>query len=369
MDERLINGLNKVGINKLTDIQEQVFQPALDGKNIIGCSRTGTGKTLAYLLPVISANIDNTSLYCIIIAPSKELCIQICSQINQLSNNSNIPITAVALFMGVNRNRQLETMKRKPNIIVGTYQCIYELIKARKIPAHLVKTFIIDEADQMLNKDNIDGVIDLRKCFMRDIQVMLFSASIQTSTENAAQRLASDFVKISVNDKIEIPSNIEHYYFIAEKREQAELVRKVIKAIGTTKALIFVDSRYNAEEITEKLEYHNYSVRSLSKNLDKNERRQVVDNFRAGKVQYLICSDIAARGLDFQGIEAVINIGLPDKPVDYLHRSGRCGRVNNKGICASIITSNEITKIKSIQKAFRVNMLQKTLYQGKIVKK
>lgn len=369
MDERLTQGLSKMGIQKLTQIQTQCFEPAVEGRNIIGCSGTGTGKTLAYLLPVISANIDNNSLYCVVVTPSKELCIQICGQINQLSNNSGIPITAVALFMGVNKQRQAETMKRKPNIIVGTHQCIYELIKAKKIPAHLVKTLVLDEADRLLNSDNIEGITALRKCFMRDIQIMLFSASISAGTQKAAEILTENYVKIFTNEKPEIPGNIEHFYFITIKREQAEYVRKVIKAINANKAMIFADSRFDADEITQKLEFHNYSVACLSKNIDQNKRRQVIDGFRKGTIKYLVCSDMAARGLDFAGIDAVINIGLPDKTVDYLHRAGRCGRVGNRGICASIITESQKDNVKAIQKAFGVNMHEKTLYQGKIVRK
>ena len=369
MDERLELGLSKMGIQKLTQIQAQCFEPALAGRNIIGCSRTGTGKTLAYLLPVISANIDNQSLYCVIITPSKELCIQICIQINSLSNNSGIPVTAVALFMGVNKARQAEAMKRKPNIVVGTHQCVYELIKARKLPAHLVKTLVLDEADRLLSSDNINGITALRKCFMRDIQIMLFSASITTATQKAAELLSDNFVKIFTNEKLEIPTNIEHLYFVTTKREQSEYVRKVIKAINAKKAIIFADSRYDVDEIYQKLEFHNYKVGCLNKNIDKNKRRQIIDGFAKGTIQYLVCSDMAARGLDFAGIEAVINIGLPDKTVDYLHRAGRCGRVGAHGICASIITDNQRANIKAIQKAFGVNMLEKTLYQGHIVRK
>lgn len=370
LDNRLVKGLNKQGITKMTGIQEDCFKPALEGKNIIACSGTGTGKTLAFLLPVIMKNIDNKELYAVVITPSKELCIQICSQINQLSNNSGIPITAAALFSGVNKQRQLQTLKSKPNIVVGTYQRIYELIKEdRKLAAHQVKTLIIDEADKILNKDNIDGITALRKCFMRDIQVMLFSASVTDNTRTLAGQIGADYVNITTGDKITIPTNIEHYYFTVEKRELIETVRKVIKALDTKHCLIFSNSKYDIEEITQKMEFHHYNVKSLHGKLDKNKRRQITDDFRSGKVSYLICSDMAARGLHFDNVDTVINIGLPDKPVDYLHRAGRCGRDGGKAVCASVITENDIPRIKAVQKTFRVNMMPKKLYQGKIVRK
>ena len=370
IDSRLIKGLNKTGIRDLTPIQKKCSEPIGEGKNTFVCSDTGTGKTFAYLLPVISANIDNNSLYAVIAVPSKELCIQICSQINLVSNNSGIPVTAAAIFGGVNKQRQLKTLKSHPNIVVGTYQRITELIKDRKIPAYQVRTFIIDEADRLLNKDNIDGIMTLRKCFLRDIQIIAVSASIIPSTEKFASELTDkDFVKATTNEKLKIPENIQHIYFVVERRDKIETVRKAIKALNTKHCIIFANSKYDADEIAQKLQYHNYNVGSLHANCDKNKRRQIVDGFRNKSIDYLVCSDIAARGLDFQDVNSVINIGLPEKPVDYLHRAGRCGRAGAKGICASIITKEEIHLVKSYQKAFNINMLQKSMYQGKIVRK
>lgn len=370
LNSKLIKGLNKIGINELTPIQKDCIEPVSEGKNTIACSGTGTGKTFAYLLPIITANADNNSLYAVVAVPSKELSIQICSQINLISNNSGIPVTAAALFGGVNKQRQLQTLKSHPNIVVGTYQRITELIKERKLPAYQVKTFVIDEADRLVNNDNIDGILSLRKCFMRDIQIILVSASITASTGKLAEKLSDkEFVKIFTNEKLQIPKNIEHIYFITERRDKIETVRKAIKALDAGHCIIFANSRYDAEEITQKLKYHNYNVASLHADCDKNKRRQIIDGFRKKSVSYLVCSDIAARGLDFNDVETVINIGLPEKPVDYLHRAGRCGRAGAQGICASIITKEEQHLINSYRKAFGINILPKKMYQGKIVRK
>lgn len=370
LDERLVKGLDRCGIKELTQIQKECLGPALEEKNIIGCSGTGTGKTFAYLLPVIMKNIENKGLYAVILAPTKELSIQICSQINLISNQSGIPITAAALFGGVNKQRQLQTLKSKPNIVVGTYQRIYELIKDKKISVHQVNTFIIDEADKLLTKDNFDDIMALRKCCMRDIQFMLFSASVDDNTKKYASELtAIEFVNIFTNEKIVIPTNIQHIYFVVERRDRIEMTRKVIKALKNTHCMIFANSKYDTEEITQKLAYHNYNAACLHAKCDKNVRRQIIDGFRKGSLDYLICSDIAARGLDFRNVNAVINIGLPEKPVDYLHRAGRCGRDGSDAMCVSIITESELKTIQSIRKTFAVNINQKKLYKGQIVRK
>ncbi len=369
LDSRLTAGLGKIGIHSLSAIQRECLEPAVNGHNIIACSATGTGKTFAYLLPIITNNADNHSLYSVILAPTKELCIQICSQINLLSNNSGIPVTAAALFGGVNRQRQLQALKSKPNIIAGTYQRIYELIKERKISVHNVKTLVIDEADRLVSSENIDGILLLRKCFMRDIQIMLFSASITQSTRKTAALLCDNFVKIFTNEKLQIPANIEHIYFVVERRDKIETVRKVIKALNAAHCLIFSNSKYDTEEAAQKLAYHNYNAKCIHADCDKNSRRQIIDSFRQGKTDFLISSDVAARGLDFKDVRAIINIGLPSKPVDYLHRAGRCGRDGSKAVCASIITDNELQSVKACQKAFGINFLPKKLYQGKIVRR
>ncbi len=369
INEKIWNGLKKIGIKELTAIQKETLEPAMNGKNIIGCSGTGTGKTFAYLIPTIMNNMDNQSLYAVIVAPSKELCIQICGEINNLSNSSKIPVTAAAVFGGVNKQRQVETLKRKPNIVVGTYQRIFELIKDKKLPAHLVKTFIIDEADKLLNSDNIEGITALRKCFMRDIQIMLYSASITQVTEKYASMLTDNFVKIFTTEKLTIPTNIEHIYFVVEQRDKIETVRKVIKALNARHCMVFSNSKYDTEEITQKLAFHKYNAGCIHSDCDKNKRRQIIDGFKASQLDFLIASDIAARGLHFNDVNVVINIGLPEQPVDYLHRAGRCGRDGSKAVCASIITENEIKYIKACQKAFKINILPKTLYQGKVVRK
>lgn len=367
-------GLQRLGIRELTEIQKETFAPALAEKNIVGCSPTGTGKTFAYLLPVIQKNQPDggisKELYAMIVAPSKELCIQICREINRISNNSGVPVTAAALFGGVNKERQKSTLKSHPNIVVGTYPRLYELIKERKLPAHQVKTLIVDEADQLCRAEHLDGMLALRKCLMRDTQIMLFSASMKWNMDGYLADLSKEeFVKIFTKDKLTIPTNIHHFYFVTERRERIEEVRKVIKASGTHRCLIFASSQYDADEITQKLQYHHYSVECLHAKDPSNKRRQVMDSFAKGDLEFIVCSDLAARGIHFDSVDTVINIGLPDQPNDYLHRAGRCGRDGKESFCLSILTENELSRVKAIQKTFSINFCAKKLYQGAIVRK
>ncbi len=370
LDSRIQSGMSRMGFSKLTDIQNKVYEPALENKNIIACSGTGTGKTLAFLIPTIVRNADNNSLYAIIMAPSKELSMQICSQINAISNASGIVVRAVALFGGVNSRRQIESLKKnKPHIVVGTCDRIYELIKEKRLSVHTVNTFIIDEADRLLNPDKYELVGSLRKCCMRDIQIMAFSASINDKTIEYAKQLTNgEFVNILTKEKISIPSNIKNIYFIVPKKDKIEMVRKVIRAIGTKHCLIFTNSAYDADEITQKLLYHKYNVAMLNSKVDKAKRKNIIDAFRKEATDFLVCSDMAARGMDFKNVNAVINIDISDNPTEYLHRAGRCGRDGLDAICASIITDGQVNIIRKIQKTFNVNIIERHLYKGSIVK-
>ncbi len=370
IQDALILGLNKQKITEPTDIQQQVYSKIIDNSNVIARSQTGSGKTLAYLLPLYQKiDLDNRTTQAIILVPTHELAMQVHKQIELLSKNSGINLTSAVIIGNANIERQIDTLKKKPFIVVGTPGRIHELIKKKKIQAHTTKTIVIDEADRMLDKNNIQAVKDVRKTAMRDTQILLFSASINDKTINAAKDILTNPVIIKTSDKTNIPTNIEHLFFVVEQRDKIEMLRKLSKSINPKKAMVFINKAYDIEEATQKLKYHQYNAECIYGKVDKLQRKNIINNFRTGKLQFLIATDIAARGLDIEGVTTIFNISMPEDPKDYLHRAGRCARNNEKGLCVSIITEQELPLIKSYQKAFGINILQKRLYQGKIVRK
>lgn len=206
---------------------------------------------------------------------------------------------------------------------------------------------------------------------MKFTQILLFSASIDKKTRTNTLTFKPIFIDINNNtgNKFQIPSTIKHISIISDRRERIETLRKIIKAVKPEKAIIFVNSKYDLDESLQKLEYHHYNVASIAGNKDNTAKKAALDNFKSGKVQLLIATDIAARGLQIDNIDTVINVNLPEENKEYIHRAGRCGRNGNTGTCISIITDNEVKKIKSYQKAFHINIVSKRLYQGKLVAK
>lgn len=211
-------------------------------------------------------------------------------------------------------------------------------------------------------------MLDVRKCLYKNIQILMFSASMNRKTIEKAQEIAVNAVVIKYQDKETIPVNIKHLYVITGKKEKIETLRSVCSALKPEKCMIFLSTQYETKEAFDKLSYHHYKIENLMGNGDKNQRKNALEHFKSGKANYLIATDVAARGLHIDHVDTVINVSIPTDPKDYLHRCGRCGRNNEKGICISIITENELDKIKMLQKTYGINMVCKRLFKGKLVK-
>ena len=357
----------------MTEIQRQTYKHIMDNRDIIACSSTGTGKTLAYLIPIINRLKSNThNIQAVVLVPTAELAIQVNNTLKDIFAHMDNTFSSVPLIGDVNISRQIDSIKsNKPAIIIGTPNRIHQLISNKKIKVHEVKTLVLDEADKLFDKTFIQDVEAIRKSLMKFTQVLLFSASVDKKTRTNTLCFKPIFIDINSNsgNTSQIPSTIKHISVISDRRERIETLRKIIKAVKPEKAIIFVNSKYDLEESLQKLEYHHYNVASIAGNKDNSAKKAAIENFRSGKIQLLIATDIAARGLQIDNIDTVINVNLPEDNKEYIHRCGRCGRNGNAGTCISIITDNELNKIKSYQKAFHINIVTKKLYQGKLVAK
>lgn len=369
LDEALIAALKKEKIVKANEVQQKVFE-ADENKDLIVQSETGSGKTLAYLLPIYKKLIPiEKGLQAIILVPTHELAMQVNRQVQSLSKNSGYSIQAATIVGDVNVNRQIEKLKEKPQIVVGTTGRILELIKKKKITAHTVKTIVIDEADKMLDKNNIDGVKAVVKCCMRDTKILMFSASMSKEAIEAGNNILKEPLTIQLGKakKMSIPKNIKHIYFVVERRDKLEMLRKLANSINPKKAMVFVNKVSDIEELTQKLQYHHYNADCIHGSNIKKDRKKVIDAFKANKLQLLIATDIAARGLHFEGVDAIFHISIPENPNDYLHRAGRTGRNGEEGLSVLIVTAKELSLIQRYEKEFGIKISPYTIAKGKII--
>ena len=371
---KLRKALNEQKITELTEIQSLCIPQIIEGHNVSGGAKTGTGKTLAYLIPVYEYLLklspeETHDFACVIAVPAKELAFQISRQIELLSKNLSFNAKAVVAVGNFNMQRMAESLKNKPTFVIGTPARLKELISLKKLPAHKCKYLIFDEADKLIDKDNIQLSIDLKKCFYRDVQTLFFTATFGEKYQNNLDKTGLDIVKISTSRIVSTPDTIKHYYVKCMHRDKSETVGKVLKASNAAKAIIFANKRYDIDEITQKLKYHNYKVEALHAEGNKFRNKNIVKDFMDGKLQYVVASDYAARGMHFDDVDVIINISLPEESTEYVHRAGRCGRNGKNGMCISIITDGETNKIKKFQKDLAINMVERSLYQGKLVAK
>lgn len=372
LSPQLICALSAQGITVPTPIQQQAYLPACENRDLIACSETGSGKTLAYLLPILSMlDAACNGIQALILVPTQELAVQVHQQIEQICSASSFSLQSLFIIGEGNIHRQIDALKGKPQIIVGTPARVAQLIKLKKLRVHLVRTLVLDEADKLLDKGYFDSVQFIRKSLMKRTQVLMFSASIDHRTRKTADLFMNKpvILDLSSSEESRIPNSIQHIYVVSDRRERIETLRKLAKALNHDRTLIFINTKYDLAEALQKLQYHHYNVAALAGNVSKQEKKKALEDFKSGNIQYLIATDVAARGLQIEQIRTVINVNLPEDPKEYLHRAGRCGRNGEKGLCISIVTENELPKLRKYQKTFRINLVQKRLYNGKLVAK
>ena len=367
LDVSLVKALKAEKITIPTDVQIKAVPQIKLNKDVIIHSPTSTGKTLAYLLPVFEKiQKPSKEMQVIILAPTHELAIQIRRQIERLSANSDLPVYSALIVGGVNINRQIDNLKSKPQIVVGSPGRILELIQKRKIKAHTVKTLIIDEADRLIDKKNIEPVLGVLKTLLKERQIITASASMPPKIIETAEKMMNSAVMIKSGDKQAVPDIISHIYLKAEQRDKIDFIKKLIKNINPSKAVVFVNKPGSIDNLTSKLKFNGINAESLQGSSFKKNRKKVMDDFRSGKLNILVASDIAARGLQMDGITHIFNMDIPEKPNEYLHRAGRTGRNSQPGLVLSLATVQEIPFLKNIQKELRIKITEKYYYKGEI---
>jgi len=369
LSEDLVNGLKMMGITEPTEIQQKAIPWALSNKDVIGQSQTGSGKTLAYLLPLFTKIAsEKREMQALILVPTHELAMQIENTVRQLSEKSGIPVTSASIIGDVNVKRQVEKLREKPHIIVGSAGRIIELIKMKKINSQTIKTIILDEGDKLLNDKNITVVKAIIKTTMKDRQLMVFSATVTEKAVSIAKELMKTPEVIKVKEENMVNPDIEHLYVQCEQRDKIEMLRKLVAATEPSKAIIFINKSDDIQITTSKLQFHNINAYSIFGTAAKEDRKNAMEGFRSGKYRLLVASDLAARGLDIAGVSLIFNLDIPEDHREYLHRAGRTGRQGMPGTCISIVTEKEIPTINKLQREFNIEISPAKIYKGVISK-
>ncbi|WP_162137280.1 DEAD/DEAH box helicase [Paenibacillus senegalensis] len=356
-----------MNITNPTPVQQQAIPHLLEGKDLIIESQTGSGKTLAYLLPLLE-KIDPASnrVEAVILTPTHELAMQVVKVTESLIDPSSLKVQA--LIGGASVKRQVERLKLRPQLIVGTPGRILELIKLKKLSMHYVRTIVVDEADEVLRlgaKKEAEAII---RSALRDRQLAFFSATVSSELRSwASQWVQAVEEKVKVAGDAFTPSGIQHYYVMCDERDKIETARKLYHALQPDSAIIFINDSELIAEVQEKLRYSRLNVEALYGDADKQERARVIQGFRDKRFPLLLATDVAARGLDFPDVTVVLNLELPVSGDHYLHRAGRTGRMGRKGVVVSVAARNELFIIEKFAKRLGIRIVEKELYEGHLI--
>lgn len=352
----LISSLEKQQIDEPTPIQIAALPVLMAGKDAYLNAATGTGKTLAYLLPLFT-RIDpaQAATQVVIVAPTHELAIQIHRQSCDLAQHAGRAIRSVLLIGGTATDRQIEKLKAKPHVVVGSPGRVVELIERGKLKTAHLRGIVIDEADRLLSDESLTWIRKIVGAAPPARQLIFASATIEAQTRQVMTELSPDALLLAPGTAA-VNENIEHLYLVCEERDKPDVLRKLLHAFELPRSIVFVHRNDVAERVASKLAHHKLAVADLSAELGKLDRKRAMDGIRSGAIRIMIASDVAARGLNIVGVTHVFNLDVPTMSKAYLHRVGRTGRAGSKGTAISLVTEIEARLIRRYEQELGITM-------------
>lgn len=355
----------KAGFEEATAVQKQAVPYVAAGHDLQAEAPTGSGKTLAYLLPILQKiDAEDKNVQSVILASSHELVMQIHGELQKWSEGSGI--RSASLIGGANIKRQLEKLKKKPHIVVGTPGRTSELISQKKLKMHEVKTLVLDEGDQLLVPEHTATVESIIKSTQRDRQLLLFSATLPQEVSDIASSWMEKPVILRIKREETDNPKVEHGFLPVDQREKVDMLRR-LSHTDHFQALVFFRDIGNLRVAAEKLAYKGVKLAVLHGESHKRERAASMNAFRDGEITLLLSTDVASRGLDVAGLNYVVNMDIPDEADQFIHRAGRTGRMGgNSGNVLSLVTPGEEKKLKKMVRDLDLSLKEKELFKGRL---
>ena len=368
LNEQLVQAITEMGFETPTPIQEKAIPVLLSGTtDFVGLAQTGTGKTAAFGLPLLHL-IDTAQKHpqALIVCPTRELCLQICNDLMKFKKHIK-GLNVEPVYGGASIVMQIRELRKGVQIVVATPGRLIDMIERKAIDLQKVKYVVLDEADEMLNmgfRDDIDFV--LKNTVLRE-SIWLFSATMPTAVKAISKNFMTNPIEVTMGKKNTANENIDHQYFITPAHSRYDTLKRLVDFNPGMYGVIFTRTKADAQDVAERLVKEGYDIEALHGDLTQQQRDKVMGRFRSKSIQLLIATDVAARGIDIDGITHVINYELPDDIEVYTHRSGRTARAGKSGICITICHSRESYKIRSIEKMINAQFHKLDIPSGKDV--
>lgn len=368
IEESLLQGIHALGFTEPTPIQEKAIPILLSGtKDFVGLAQTGTGKTAAFGLPLLQL-VDTEARHpqALVVCPTRELCMQITKDIAKFSLHKKA-IRSVAVYGGASIGDQIRDLKRGVQIVVATPGRLIDLIERKAINLENINYIVLDEADEMLNMGFREDIEFILGNTPNRNSIWLFSATMPSEVKQVSKRFMTTPAEVTIGKANAANVNIDHQYYTTSGVNRYHTLKRIIDFNPGIYGIIFTRTKADAQSITESLIREGYDIEALHGDLTQAQRDKVMARFREKSIQLLIATDVAARGIDVQGITHVINYELPDDPEVYTHRSGRTGRAGKSGICVSIISQREAYRLRQIEKLLNNRFHKLDIPSGKDV--
>jgi ATP-dependent RNA helicase DeaD len=350
-----LKSVKRMGFEEATPIQASTIPAGLEGKDIIGQAQTGTGKTTAFGIPMIEKiDMKNPNVQALVIAPTRELAIQVSEELYRIGSDKRARVLSV--YGGQDIQRQIRAMKKNPHIIVGTPGRLLDHIKRRTLKLDNVETLVLDEADEMLNMGFIDDIESILETVPSTRQTLLFSATMPDPIRRIAERFMTDPEVIKVKSKEVTVSNIEQFFTKVSEKEKFDTLSRLIDVQSPELAIVFGRTKRRVDELARALSIRGYLAEGIHGDLSQARRMTVLKKFKEGRIDILIATDVAARGLDISGVTHVYNFDIPQDPESYVHRIGRTGRAGKKGMSITFVTPREMGYLKIVEQTTKKKM-------------
>ena len=355
ISETTLKSVKRMGFEEATPIQEGTIKFAMEGRDIIGQAQTGTGKTAAFGIPLIEkVDPKNSNIQGLIIAPTRELAIQVSEELYKIGQDKRVKILSV--YGGQEIGRQIRALKNNPHVIVGTPGRILDHINRRTLKLDNVQTLVLDEADEMLNMGFIEDINTILESVPAERQTLLFSATMPAPIRKIAEKFMKNPEMVKIQSKEMTVENIEQFFVKSHEREKFDILSRVINVHQPELAIIFGRTKRRVDELSHALSIRGYIAEGIHGDLSQAKRMSVLRQFKENKIDILVATDVAARGLDISGVTHVYNYDIPQDPESYVHRIGRTGRAGKSGVAVTFVTPREMGYLRIVEETTKKRM-------------
>lgn len=361
LNDNVLKAIEDMGFEEPSSIQAEVIPVLLEGYDAIGQAQTGTGKTLAFGAPILNriTRKDN-KIHSLILTPTRELAIQVNDELARIAKYTKVKLLPV--YGGQPIDRQIRAIKNGIDIIVGTPGRVLDLIKRDVIDLSEINYLVLDEADEMLDMGFIDDIEEIIKSSNSDRQTMLFSATMPREIEKLAKRyMKPDSKHITIVRNTMTVSTISQYYYEIKQKDRFECLCRILDVDEPSTVIIFCKTKKGVDEVVGAMQARGYNVEGMHGDMNQNQRLNTLKKFKEKSLDFLVATDVAARGIDVEDVSHVINYDMPQDTESYVHRIGRTGRANKEGIAYTLVTAREYIALKQIEKTTKSKIKRKEI--------